>query len=68
MTAPGVHVVPEDDHWAIRIAYDYATQDKAETVARLISSIINGELHVHESDGTIDRKDSHGNDPPTIPG
>jgi hypothetical protein len=66
--APGIHVVPDGDHWAIKIAYDFDTKAKAEASARLVSGVLNGELVVHEADGTIGRKDSHGNDPPEIPG
>ncbi len=39
------------------------TKKEAETIAREISKRQNTELVIHRKDGTIERKDSHGNDP-----
>jgi hypothetical protein len=47
------------DDWASRIL---PTKQEAEKVGRQISQNQGTELVVHRKDGTIERKDSHGND------
>ena len=44
------------------------TKAEAEKVARKISLHQQTELQVHRKDGTIERSDSHGNDPRTSKG
>lgn len=63
------HVVPHSDGWAVKGAgADRATQvfdRKSDAVnrAREIAQNQKTELIVHNKDGVIHYKDSHGNDP-----
>lgn len=66
--ARGVHVVPDGGYWKIVIAHQYETQDAAEGAGRLVSKVLKAEFHLHGTDGRIRKKDSHGSDPPEIPG
>lgn len=70
---PEVHVVPDTDdngdlRWRIVLANHYLTQEAAVAIARPIADHLGSELVTHAPDGTIVDKDSHGNDPPNIPG
>ncbi len=63
------HVVPHKDGWAIKksgtskASKVTSTKKEAEDLARKISINQGTELVIHRKDGTIQRKDSHGNDP-----
>lgn len=63
------HVVPTDDGWAIRrsgserASHVLPTKQEAVDTARQISRNQGTELVIHRQDGTIQRRDSHGNDP-----
>lgn len=63
------HIVPHKDGWAVKKSGgDKAsrvtrTKKEAEDVGRKISQNQGTELVIHGKDGTIQRKDSHGNDP-----
>lgn len=66
-----VHVVPNSDRggWDIkkpgndRSSKHFTTKDQAVERAREISRNQSGELVIHRKDGTIQKRDSHGNDP-----
>lgn len=64
-----VHVVPLHNCWAVKdsdiILYLNFFQTKQEAIdfAREWSKIYCEELVIHNEDGTIAQKDSHGNDP-----
>ena len=51
-----------------RATSHHDTKADAEKVAREQSKREGSELVIHRKDGTIERKDSHGNDPSNIPG
>lgn len=63
------HVVPHEDGWAIlrsgseKPSHVLPTKHEAEQTAREISRNQGTELVIHRQDGTIERRDSHGNDP-----
>jgi hypothetical protein len=64
------HVQPHDDGgWEVkksesdRASRVLPTKREAEKIGRDISKNQGTELVIHRSDGTIERKDSHGNDP-----
>ena len=65
------HVVPNKDKggWDVkrsgnsRSSGHFDTKSEAENRAREISRNASDELVVHNKDGRISRKDSHGNDP-----
>lgn len=64
------HVQPNGDgKWEVkktgndRASGVFPTKREAETNGREISRNQGTELVVHRKDGTIERKDSHGNDP-----
>ena len=67
-----VHVVPDGDGW--KVEHDGATisthrtQDEAMAAGRDRAEAAGAELDVHGADGAIREKDSHGNDPRSIPG
>jgi len=67
-----VHVVPHGDAWALEVAGDkqvsFDTQDEAIRRGRELAEQEQGELVIHGQDGEIREKDSHGHDPPDIPG
>ena len=68
------HVVPHEQGWANkrggaeRATSVHPTKREAEQAARQQSRREGSELVIHGKDGTIQRKDSHGNDPSNIPG
>lgn len=59
----------EDGGWQVkrdggeRASHRTETKSEAEKVGREISRNQETELQVHRKDGTIERSDSHGNDP-----
>lgn len=64
------HVVPDPDGgWnvkkggASRASRHFRTKREAESYGRTVSQRQRSEFVVHKRDGTIQRKDSHGNDP-----
>lgn len=63
------HVVPRGDSWAVvganseRATRIVDTQRQAIRIAREIAQNQRTELIVHGSDGKINWRDSHGNDP-----
>ena len=67
-----VHVVLQGDGWALEVAGDkresFDTQDEAIRRGRELAEQEQGELVIHGQDGRIREKDSHGHDPPDIPG
>ena len=71
---PNQHVVPHGDKWAVKPANAkqptslHRTQQDAIDRAREIAQNQRTELVIHRKDGTIRDKDSHGNDPRSIPG
>ncbi len=69
------HVVPNPDGgWDVkrgrsgRASRHFSTKKKAVDAGRVISRNQKTEFVIHRQDGTIERKDSHGNDPRDIPG
>ena len=69
------HVVPNPDGgWdvkrsgASRASRHFDTKAEAVDAGREISTNQRTEFVIHRQDGTIQRKDSHGNDPRNIPG
>jgi uncharacterized protein YdaT len=67
-----VHVVPHGDSWALEVAGNkqetFDTQKEAVRRGRQLAEQEHGELVVHGEAGQVREKDSHGNDPPSIPG
>jgi hypothetical protein len=67
-----VHVVPDGDGWKIEHGGadvdTFRTQADAIAAARSVAEDEQCELIVHGRDGHIRAKDSHGNDPSSIPG
>lgn len=63
------HVVPNEDGWGSKKAggqkssKNFDTKKEAEKWSREKSKQEGSELVIHRKDGTIERKDSHGNDP-----
>ena len=68
---PDVHVVPSGNLWACEIDANirstHETQAEAITEGRRLADDQNSELLIHGEDGRTREKDSHGNDPRTIP-
>lgn len=68
------HVVPDGDAWAVKKAGDdtviarFDLKEKAVHYGRQVSRREKTELVIHNQDGTIAQKDSHGNDPVSSPG
>lgn len=69
------HVVPNPaGGWDVKrsgaekASRHYDTKDRAVDAGREISRNQGTEFVIHRKDGTIQRKDSHGNDPRDIPG
>jgi len=64
----------EDGGWQVkrdgdeRASHRTETKAEAEALAREISRNQETELNVHRRDGSIERSDSHGNDPKSSPG
>ena len=69
---PDVHVVPAGDRWACEINGNtrstHDTQAEAISQGQHLADEQSAELVVHAQDGSIRKKDSHGNDPRNIPG
>jgi hypothetical protein len=70
-----VHVTPnKNGGWSIKKEHNEKatkvteTKKEAVDIARKISKIENSELVIHDKDGKIQSKDSHGNDPKNIEG
>jgi Uncharacterized protein conserved in bacteria (DUF2188) len=67
-----VHVVPQGGDWGIEVGGNirstHNTRDEAIRHGRHLAEELAGELVIHDSDGRVREKDSHGNDPPSIPG
>ena len=64
------HVVPANDGgWNVKkggaekASKHFEDKNDAVQYARDVSRNQNSELYIHKKDGTIQRKDSHGNDP-----
>ena len=51
-----------------RATKHFETKKQAVDHMRDVSRRHGTELIIHRKDGTIERRDSHGNDPPRIPG
>jgi hypothetical protein len=69
-----IHVVPQGDQWAIKEEgvdepfQVHETQEAAVTDARALATSRGVELLIHGEDGQIRERDSHGNDPSSVPG
>lgn len=69
MAKKGQHVVPHGEGWAVRkagsdrVTSQHATKAGAESAARQIARNQKTELIIHKKDGTIQKRDSYGNDP-----
>jgi hypothetical protein len=61
-------VVPDGDDWRVNIAGKFTNQGTAILVARAIGDLLDIEAETRGEGGQIREKDSHGNDPPEIPG
>lgn len=68
------HVVPKGKQWAVKGEGNQRntavcnTQREAIDIARQISRNQNSELFIHNRQGQIRERDSHGNDPYPPPG
>jgi hypothetical protein len=66
---PAIHVEPRGDGWvrqkegASRAGSVHSTKAEAEAAGRKQAQREHTELIVKRSDGTIERRDSYGNDP-----
>lgn len=69
MNGKNVHVVPNNDKWAVKeegIEKEVSTHDSKElaiSMGRELAIKNKAELVVHNLDGKISQKDSFGNDP-----
>jgi hypothetical protein len=67
-----VHIVPNGEFMGLRNRRQYRstheTQKEAIKEGRGLAKDQNSELVIHGQDGHIREKDSHGTDPPDIPG
>lgn len=74
MTRDTHRVMPHEDGWQVkrdggqRASRVTETKAEAEEAGRTISRNQETELQVHGRDGSIQRSDSHGNDPKSSPG
>lgn len=74
MSGKNQHVVPHDKDWAVKgegnskatVVVD--TQQEAINIARGISQNQKSELFIHNRQGQIRERDSHGHDPKNIKG
>lgn len=63
------HVIPTDSGWAVegegnsKVTKNFDTKKPAIDYARTIAQNQNSELIIHNRDGKIGQKDSHGHDP-----
>jgi hypothetical protein len=61
--------MPHEDGWQVkrdggkRASHVESTKAEAEKIGRQISRNQETELQIHRKDGSIERSDSHGNDP-----
>jgi hypothetical protein len=61
--------MPHEDGWQVkrdggkRASHGERTKAEAEKIGRQISRNQETELQIHRKDGSIERSDSHGNDP-----
>lgn len=68
-----LEIAPDGDDWVLQeqdgdeIGH-YTDQDEAIKDGRVVADARNVELFIKGEDGQIREKDSHGNDPPEIPG
>ena len=64
-----IHVIYSDKEWKVKrensekSIKNFNTQKEAENFGRKLSKKDNAELVIHDKEGKIQRKDSHGNDP-----
>jgi hypothetical protein len=63
-----VKVLPDDGDWRVNLAGKFKNQGAAILVAAVIGDLLDLEVEIHGEDGQIREKESHGNDPPKIPG
>jgi hypothetical protein len=69
-----IEVYHQDDQWHVRrqgqtqTLSDHDTKDEAVAAGREVAEADGVELVIKKLDGTIGKKDSHGNDPRNIPG
>ena len=74
MAGKDQHVVPHDKDWAVkgdgnsRATVVVDTQQEAIDIARSISQNQKSELFIHNRQGQIRERDSHGHDPKNIKG
>jgi hypothetical protein len=67
--AENVWVVPHEGQWAVRregstrVSSNHATKAEAETEGRRLARQDAVELIIQRADGTIESRDSYGNDP-----
>jgi YD repeat-containing protein len=67
-------VQPDGDKWKVqrdgneRATSVHDTKREAEKAGREVSKNQGTELAIHRKDGTIERRDSHGNDPESSKG
>lgn len=63
------HVVPHNNTWAVRksgsskVTKTFKTKKAATEYGRKVSNKQNTELYIHNRNGKIASKDSHGHDP-----
>jgi len=64
-----IHVINQDNEWKVkrdkseRSIRNFNTKKEAVDFARKLSKKDNTELVIHDKDGRIQQKDSHGHDP-----
>jgi hypothetical protein len=67
-----VHVRPLGEVWALEVGdakhWSFDTQDEAVRRGERLAEQEHGELVIHRKDGLVREKDSHRNDPRSIPG
>jgi hypothetical protein len=63
------HVVPSPSGWAVkksgavRASKTFETKEKAVSYGKSLSKSEKTELYIHRKNGTIENKNSYGNDP-----
>ncbi|MCB9436715.1 MAG: DUF2188 domain-containing protein [Anaerolineales bacterium] len=68
MTMIQLHVVPYNGQWALRwanstsVVATYRTKEEAVAAGRQLARQHGAELVIHRLDGTIQERDSYGND------
>lgn len=74
MSGKNQHVVPHDKDWAVkgegnsRATVIVNTQQEAISIARSIAQNQKSELFIHNRQGQIRERDSHGHDPKNVKG